>query len=184
MTAAEDDFAALYERLAPSLYAWAALRIHPSYRAHLDPEDIVQDVWWRAMDAYGRFDPAKGSFRTWIFRIATNALTDGYRRLATRGRIPTALERARAQVLPNELIAQGTSISHKAAREEDITRLLAALEKLDRDERTLFAHCALEGLSAEDVAPLLGIGAEAAAKRWQRLRAQLRNAVPDRFLDD
>ena len=69
-----EGFADLYERLAPSLYAWAAIRIHPRHRGRLDPADIVQDVWWRAMDRFSRFDPAQGSFRGWLFTIATNAL--------------------------------------------------------------------------------------------------------------
>lgn len=169
-------FSRLYESLAPSLFAWASLRIHPQYRARLDPEDVVQDVWWRAMDAAAQFDPAKGSFRAWVFRIATNVLTDGYRRLAARGRPADGSGAVREVSLPAEIVAHGTSISKGAARSEAVGRLLEMLANLDRDERTLFAHCALEGLSPQDAAPLLGIGADAAAKRWQRLRDRLRQS--------
>jgi RNA polymerase sigma factor (sigma-70 family) len=170
-------FAELYESLAPSLYAWASLRIHPQYRSKLDPEDVVQDVWWRAMDAFARFDPEKASFRTWIFRIATNALTDGYRRLAVRGHLPSELRRPMTGPISRELAAQATSISRRAARSEECERLLASLSQLDRDERLLFAHCGLEGLSPEAAAPILGISTDAAVKRWQRLRARLRESA-------
>src|SRR5947207_15106904 len=81
----EDSFEVLYERISPGLYTWASLRILPSIRSQLDPEDVVQEVWWRALDSYSTFDSRKGSFRSWIFGIATRVLLNAFRYLRVRG---------------------------------------------------------------------------------------------------
>ena len=74
-------FAELYERIAPSLYTWAELRIRPELRQWVDPGDVVQEVWCRAWRVFGTFDAATGSFRFWVFRIAKNVLMEAFRKL-------------------------------------------------------------------------------------------------------
>ena len=56
-----DGFAGLFERLAPALYGWACLRIHPGMRDRLDPEDLVQEVWWRVMETFETYDSSKSA---------------------------------------------------------------------------------------------------------------------------
>jgi hypothetical protein len=38
-----------------------------------DAHDVVQEVLTRSWRAFGRYDPALASMRTWLYRIATNA---------------------------------------------------------------------------------------------------------------
>lgn len=172
-------FAKLYGRTAPALHGWAALRIHPELRARLDPDDLVQEVWWRAMDSFGTYDPAKGSFRTWLFRIATNVLLDAFRRLRSKRPDDDAAGlKAARRTRPEALIAEGTSICLQVSRNETISRMIAAVSAMDADDRALFVHCALEGLTVGEASPLIGLGEAAGAKRWQRLKARLRES-PD-----
>lgn len=160
-------FSTLYGRLAPALYAWARFRLHGPMRAAVDAEDIVQEVWWRALEAFPGFQPrGPGAFRAWIFSIATNV----FRELARR-RSPS--RNARVETLPPDLSAEITSITRNLARNDEATRLIDDLSRLDDDDRRLVLHCGLEGLTARDAAPLLGISAEAVKKRWQRLRVTL-----------
>ena len=170
------SFAGLYERLAPALHAWAALRISPSHRGRLDPEDVVQEVWWRAMDRFASFDPEKGAFRAWIFQIANRVLLNGFRSLYVRGHMQDGAG-PRSAPVPDELAAQATSISEKAARNERTVQLLREVEQLDAEDRTLFSYCAIEGMTAGRAAMLLGVSEAAAAKRWHRLREKLRDAI-------
>lgn len=51
-----------------------------------DAADVVQDVFVRLIPALPRFefDPERGRFRTWLWRVTYNALADWSRRRATR----------------------------------------------------------------------------------------------------
>jgi RNA polymerase sigma-70 factor, ECF subfamily len=59
-----------------------------------EAEDLVQETMLRAWRAYDRFDDQLASFRTWLYRIATNVCL-------------TALEGARRRPLPSGLGAPG-----------------------------------------------------------------------------
>jgi RNA polymerase sigma-70 factor, ECF subfamily len=178
VSGAGDRFGELYERLAPALHAWATLRIGPAHRGRLDPEDVVQEVWWRAMDAFATYDPEKGVFRAWIFQIANRVLLNGFRSLYVRGHAGDAGRPFEAAV-PEHLVGEATSISERAARNEATLRLLREVDTLEPQERALFAYCGLEELPAAAAGRLLGISEAAAAKRWQRLRERLRHALGD-----
>ena len=54
-----EHFEALYTNVTPTLYAWAELRIRPSLRARLEPQDLVQEVWlrWQGTDRSVVLDP-------------------------------------------------------------------------------------------------------------------------------
>ncbi len=176
-------FASLYEKLAPAIYTWARLRIHESSQRRIDPEDIVQEVWWRAMDSFSRYDPKSGPFRPWLFGIATNVLLESFRKSRTRSPVSAQHEKARIESLPPELAVQATSISRQASRKDGVHRLVQIIGRLDATDQAVFIHCGLEGLSAPDTSELICLGADATLKRWQRLRTKLREAsVWEEFL--
>jgi RNA polymerase sigma-70 factor (ECF subfamily) len=170
-------FAELYERIAPALYAWAALRIRPAMRAYVDPQDLVQEVWTRAWKAFPGFDPDATPFRSWIFRIAKNVLLEGFRRarrLAPGDAGPTTRLFQLGQ-LPDS----ATAVSRRLARDEGLARVLAWAEALEPEEQELFLHCGLEGLPYAEVAARMQLQRDAVAKRWQVLRERIaRFGVP------
>ncbi len=53
-----------------------------------DAADVVQDVFTRLVSVMADFqlDSQRGRFRTWLWRVTQNALTDWFRRRATQGR--------------------------------------------------------------------------------------------------
>lgn len=170
--------ATLYARVAPAIYAWSALRIEPPLSSRLDPEDVVQEVWWRALQAFDRFDPAKGSFRRWVFGIATHVLIDALRRL---GSASAGAPRRETEDVPDDLAAEMTAVSRRVAKDESLGEIVRGLIDLEDEEQKLFITCGLEGRSSKEAAEVLGISADAALKRWQRLRDRLRATLQ---LDD
>ena len=63
-------------------------------------------------------------------------------------------------------------------KDETLQRCIERLTELDDDDRALVIHLGLEGRPATEVGSLVGASAEAVAKRWQRLRARLREMAP------
>lgn len=168
----EEAFSALYARVAPSLFAWATLRSRPELRRHVSAEDIVQEVWVRAFASFDQFDPSLGSFRTWVFTIATRHVLNLMRGLSRRPReehVPSELS------LPDE----ATRISQQVARDEALRQFIELARGLDPEDREILMVMGLEGLSAPAAGKLLRVGGEAAKKRWQRLRSRLRDRLPD-----
>lgn len=183
----EQRFTELYERVAPALFAWLHLRLGPAARRRLDPEDVVQEIWLRALRAFPAFDPERGPFRGWIFQITKYELLDTFRDLAasalpTQPGPPTAAdEPARDAAAPkaapglSQVPEQVTSFTRRIARDEGLQQLLAQVATLPKDEHALVLHCGLEGRPASEVAVMLGLTHEATRKRWQRLRSTLRS---------
>jgi RNA polymerase sigma-70 factor (ECF subfamily) len=179
-TGAAERLEELYARLAPALYGWASLRIQDELQTRIDPEDIVQETWFRALRVLDRFDPARAAFRTWIFGLAKNVLLEALR--AVR-RIELAGMDTTTRVFALENVPDSvTSITRRVAREEALQRFLARVRELGEDEQTLTILCGLEGLGCDQAARRLGISHEAAVKRWQRLRSDLATLVPTREL--
>lgn len=166
----DEGFVALYERLAPAIYAWADCRLKGSIRKSVDADDVVQEVWWRTLDSFERFQSrGQGSFRAWVFAIATNVYRDALRRgLGTRGQ-----RDGRLKTLPPELHAQVTSISQGLSRSDVAQELVESLAGLDPEDRKIVLYCGLEGLQIKEAAELMHAPHERIKKRWQRLRARL-----------
>lgn len=180
--AATEAFEKSYAEVAPALYAWAELRIRPSLRARLEPQDLLQEVWLRGKRSYARFDPGSGSFRAWAFRIGKNVLMEAIRAvrqeaLTTPGLSPTN------RMLALEGVPQNvTSFTQRLANEESIREFLRHAEGLDEPDRMLLIHCGLEDETCAEAAPKLGLSEDAAIKRWQRLKARLREKAWSRSL--
>jgi RNA polymerase sigma-70 factor (ECF subfamily) len=164
----EQRFTELYERVLPALYAWIHLRLGPAARRRLDPEDIVQEIWIRALRAFPRFDPERGPFRGWIFGITKYELLDTFRDLAAASQ-PAQQSVSGLSRVPDPV----TSFTRRIARDEEFQQLLEHVAALPEDEHALVVHCGLEGRPSSEAAVLLGLSHEATRKRWLRLRASL-----------
>jgi len=177
----DESFGRLYEHIAPALLTWAEFRIRPEQRQHVDPADVVQEVWFRAWRQMETFDPEATPFRYWIFRIAKNVLLEAVRK-GQRADTSGAGTTAKMQQL-GELADTMTAVSMRLSRDEGLAAFRAEVEALPEDDRRLVVHCGLEGLPLKEVARRLDVSTEAATKRWQRLRARLAaGGLPEHLL--
>ncbi len=108
-------------------------------------EEVTQEVFLRVWLHADRFDPARGTPRTWIFSIARNLVIDTIRRRAAR---PHAL---------------GVSEDAMGAGGDDIERaelrlvVVEALRRLTPDHREVVAHVVLGGEDLRETARRLGV---------------------------
>ena len=166
-------FARLFEHIAPDLYTWAEFRIRRQLRRHLEPADLVQEVWYRAFQVIGTYDPDRVPFRLWVFRVAKNVLLESARQL---GRPDQAARHGQStgnlalQNAPDE----ATTVTRRLTRDEELASFIDEVRGLEEHEQELLVYCGLEGMPHKKVGERLGISAEAVSKRWQRLRKRLR----------
>ncbi len=165
-------FAQLYEEAAPALYAWASLRIRPAMRGRVDPEDVLQEVWVRALESDGRREASGAEFRPWIFGVAKNVLLEAFRKLE-QSRSGRGLGSSTRLALIEELPDQATAISRRLAQDESLRVFLERARELPDEDRMILLHHGFEGLTHAEAATRLGLPRDTVAKRWQRLRARL-----------
>jgi RNA polymerase sigma factor (sigma-70 family) len=137
----DDEFERLYAAEAQGLFAFLAYRTGDRALA----EDLLADAFERALRSRRRFDPRRGSEKTWLYAIALNLLRDHARRAAAEGR---ALGRAGE---PEEAAAD--------VRLEGLERreaLSPALASLSAEEREAIALRFGADLTVPEMAKLLG----------------------------
>lgn len=166
------DVEALYREHAAPLYAWACLRLEPRLRRVCTPEDLTQEIWLRAARLAATRDQHSGPPRAWLFTIAKHVLFEVHR--AARQRVPEGAGSSTRLSLLQEVPAEVTSLTQRLARDDNVRAFLERATALDDDDRALLLHVGLEAMSQAEVAVQLGVGYEALAKRWQRLRDRVR----------
>jgi RNA polymerase sigma-70 factor (ECF subfamily) len=172
-----EPFTALYARIAEPLYVWCAVRIPRALWHRLHPEDLMQEVWYRALHNLDRFDPNRASLRAWMFGIAANTLAHELRRLHVRRREqPSAVPEGSHGTAPFDRVpADVTSIAQSTARAESVQKLVEEVARLDVEDRELLLARGCEGQSHAEIGARLHISPEAAEIRWRRLKERIRN---------
>ena len=102
-------------------------------------EEIVQEVFLRAWRNAGRYDAERATVRTWLYRIARNAIIDARRRAAVR---PASAGRE-----ADEMDAGG-SIEQAMLG----WQVAAALERLTPEHRQMVRLAHFQGLTMREIA--------------------------------
>jgi RNA polymerase sigma-70 factor (ECF subfamily) len=134
-----EAFERLYEAHAEPLLAFLVYRTGDRELA----EDVHADTFERVLLSR-RFDPRRGSEKTWLYTIALNRLRDHYRRVGAEAR---AIDRATAGI--PAATSGGSTI-------EDREALLAALSTLSEEEREAVALRYGADLSLREIASAAG----------------------------
>ena len=153
-----DEIAALIEPQLPALrrYAWALLRDDEA------ADDLVQDCLERAV---GRWSLRRrdGDLRAWLFAIQRNLFISGLRR---RGRRGTSISLDDLAVAPSVEAGQEGAIV--------IRDVLAGLDALPEEQRSVLLLVGVEDLSYEEAARVLGVPIGTVMSRLSRAREKMR----------
>ena len=153
--------------------------------SHEDSEDLAQEAFLRAWRKRESFR-GQSSYRSWLYRIATNACLTALEQRARRRQ--TSAGAAEAQMAPPDqlleaLAASGEPDTDVASKETIELVFLVAVKYLPPKQRAvLFLRDAL-GWSAKDTAALLGISLASVTSALQRARATLRRHLPGHRLE-
>ncbi|MCX5214336.1 sigma-70 family RNA polymerase sigma factor [Kitasatospora sp. NBC_00240] len=185
MTAAEEGFDRLVEPFRTELLAYCYRMLGSVH----DAEDLVQETYLRAWRARERYDAARSSMRTWLYRIATNVCLTA---LEARGRrpLPSGLVAASdplapfvqgehaawLQPLPDSLLEAGDPAGLAIDRSSLRLAFAAALQHLSARQRGALILRDVLGFSASEAAEILGTTAVSVNSSLQRARARVKAA--------
>lgn len=163
-----------------------------------DAEDLVQETFLRAWRGLEGFD-GRGSFRGWLYRIATNTCLDALASRAKANRMlpdraappPRRMPEGQANTeiawlepYPDsnlEGIADGAPSPAARYEMRDAVQLafVALVQQLPPRQRAVLLLCDVLGWSASETALLLGGSVASVNSSLQRARATLEKRYPD-----
>lgn len=122
------DLAKLFQEYHPRIYNYLRYRINSVE----DVEDLLGVIFELACKRRAQFDPGKGAFSTWLFRIAHNELVSFYRKRTSRSNWETGAE------IPTDLLAAEPSPEAQLIHQEALVLMLRCLERLsERDQEII-----------------------------------------------
>ena len=167
-------FESWYAQHRSRVYRYVRFRVATREAA----EDVTSEVFLKALRAFDRYDPSRSSPRTWLLRIARNAVTDHLRLLKRRGALHVSLDR-----IP-DLVADVPSHEERLLEQERIQRLLNGSRQLRRGDQEILSLRYGAGLKNAEIAGHLKISGNAVAVRLHRALKRLKAAVDDAVNED
>ena len=142
----EQAFAELYRRVAPAVFGLVGKVVRNPAQA----EEVTQEVFVELWRGAGRFDPGRGTARSWIMTCAHRRAVDRVRS-AERAARRDELAGRRDQGRPYDEVAERveTGLEH-----EHVRRSLDALTELQREALVLAYY---GGHTQREIAELLGV---------------------------
>jgi RNA polymerase sigma-70 factor (ECF subfamily) len=153
-------FETLFARYKRPLYGYLRRMVSRSELA----DELFQETFLNVHRFRSSWDIQLGSFRGWLYRIATNLMRD---RLRSQGRKPEVL------VIEDRPV-EGTEAAGDLALRLELEH---ALEKLPDTLKDAFYLGAMEGLDHHEVALALSITPDNARARISRARTRLRELL-------
>jgi RNA polymerase sigma-70 factor (ECF subfamily) len=139
-----------------------------------EAEDLVQDTFVRAYQAFDRFTPGTNA-RAWLYRIMHNLFLNRVSRAeARRTQTFSATAPATLAAVADPGTPDPAQVLDNATLEP---RLQAALAALPVEFRAVLAMVDVSGLSYEEAAEVLGCPVGTVRSRLYRARHQLRAAL-------
>jgi RNA polymerase sigma-70 factor, ECF subfamily len=115
-------------------------------------EELVQDVFLKVWRSSGTFDPSRGSFSTWLYRVTRSVAVDLYRKRAHRVRpVPEGdshIATARDSSAGPQEVVDESWLSWRVSR---------ALEMLDAPRREVIDLAYFGGLTQREISERTGV---------------------------
>ena len=156
---AHSQFGQLYDQHVRKIYNYIYYRVHHKETA----EDLTGTTFMKALENFQSFNPDKGNFSMWIYRIAKNTLIDHYRSLKTNLNIDDIWDVSSNTEIPKDIDTQ--------MQLEKIQKYLRTLKPVQRD---IIIMRLWDGLSYSEIADILGKTEASCKMTFSRAIAEIR----------
>ncbi|MCL4392817.1 RNA polymerase sigma factor [Patescibacteria group bacterium] len=131
-----------------------------------DSEDITEDIFVKVYFKIDKFDQNKGSFKTWLYRIARNTI---YNKLKEK----KITKISYVDIYTNEL-DENINIEN-----DEIVQ--SAINKLKKEQKTIILLYYIEGLKYREIAEILNIPENTVKTKIRRAKEILKNELSKYF---
>jgi RNA polymerase sigma-70 factor (ECF subfamily) len=154
----EQAVALLYEAHVDSIYAYIGYRVNSDELA----EDLTSEVFLRMVRGLQNYRYQGFPFRAWLYRIASNLITDHYRQ---QGKHPTSS-------VTDEFISHDPDLFDHIAQEDERFHLRLAIRALPEEYQDLLIWRFVEELPHTEIARITNKSAESLrAMQYRALKA-------------
>lgn len=157
-----ENFDALYTRHLKGIYAFIFYRTMERYTA----EDLTSQTFLKAYENLSSFNPKKGAFSTWLYRIARNTVFDHFRTLHKHEDIDEVWD------LPSD-----DNPFLKASNKLDYEQIHQALQHLSKEKRELVLLRLWDGLSYKEIAEITGKSEASLKMMFSRTISEVRETL-------
>ena len=164
-----DAAARLFDEHAAGLLRYLGGRVGRSVA-----EDLVSETFLIIVEDLGRFDPLRGTPRSWLYAIATNLLRHHQRGQARGSVAEQRVARLQEAELDHADLVAGRVDAHRHA-----AHLAEAIDRLADDDRDILLLVAWAGLTPTEAAQAVGIPPGTARSRLHRVRRNLRRVAAE-----
>lgn len=155
-------FTAIYERYVDRIYAYVYSKTFQRDTA----EDIVSETFMKALDKFASFNTAKGTVQAWLYRIASNAVIDHYRR-------------AKRTVASDTIEIADEHDHAKTIADKDMqAKAMTLLNGIDAKKRDIIVMRLWQEMSFKEIAEALGENEPQIKMTFYRAVAALKKAMP------
>jgi RNA polymerase sigma-70 factor (ECF subfamily) len=140
----------------------------------VEAEDLTSDVLERALTHLGSYNPRKGAFSTWLFRIAHNVVVNHWRRRQRRQR-----RHVEWSERMEDLAADEPTPEQALGRQEEIARLMRCLDMLSPRQREVLSLRFAGRLSNREIARVLRMNERTVSVTVLRALRKLRRQLDD-----
>jgi RNA polymerase sigma-70 factor (ECF subfamily) len=174
----ESSFASFYDRYAPLVYALLVRMLRCSSQA----EEVLSQVFWEVWAKAQRYNPERGSPRTYLLTLARSRALDRIR--AQSLQVRKEHEAARQRQLEWTDRQAGLDPSEATILTEDQQLVHTAIKELSREQQQVLQLAYFEGLTQEQMSERLNLPLGTVKSNVRRgltvLRQALRSAAPVR----
>jgi RNA polymerase sigma factor (sigma-70 family) len=144
----------------------------------LDAEDILQDVFYKLVEANRLLMPIE-HVTGWLFRVARNRITDLFRKKKPQSLEDTTVESESGELLQLEDLLPSPEAGPDAVyvRNMLLEELELALEELPEEQREVFVGHELEGRSFKEMAEETGLSVNTLLSRKRYAVLHLRERL-------